>query len=420
MLGVVAAAAWAPGPREVFALRPAAPLALLALLCAFGFGANAFDARRRFSPVVLLVSTGVHGAILQLFAWSLMLCSHPPGDLVFANGPIMVAASHSLRVRPTLRFPWPLAGHAVGIAAACAVAPPERATVALVVAPLALATGLLLGAYAERLRRAEGLLAEHIDAIRAHELGARAAELSGLSGSLLELMQRGHDARSALSGALLDAEEIERIASREAAHSREGFRAAAARLGQTLARLRERVDARRGLLSAAPGAEAAAPAVPVMPAVLFAVAAARLRTSTARIAARAAPGAKRARARVAGGEESLGRMLEILVDNAWQGDGVRAASQVDVEVSVEARTGALAIAVLDDGPGFPPDLLDRPLSPFVSRKPGGLGLGLYTAERLARASGGSLRRANRPEGGAVVTLYLELAPSEPAPAGDAA
>ena len=420
MLAVIAAAAWLPGPREIFRLQPTVPLVVLALLCGFGFGANALDARRRFTTLATLASAVVHGALLQLFAWSLMLCSQAPGDLVFANGPILVAASHSLRARPTLRFPWPLLGHAVGIAVACRFVPPDRTSVALVAAPLALAAGLLLGAYAERLRRAEGLVAQHADAIRAHELEARAAELSGLSASLLELMQRGHDARSALSGALLDAEELERIASREqAGGGREALRSAAASLLGTLARLRELVDTRRGLLSSTAAVEAAEPAVPVMPAVLFAVAAARLRTSSAKLAARASPGAKRARARVAGGEESLARMLEILIDNAWQGDGVHRASQVDVEVSVEALTGALAIAVRDDGPGFPPDLLERPLSPFVSRKRGGLGLGLYTAERLARASGGSLRRENRPEGGAVVTLYLALAPStDAAPGGD--
>ena len=41
-------------------------------------------------------------------------------------------------------------------------------------------------------------------------------------------------------------------------------------------------------------------------------------------------------------------------------------------------------------------------------EPGALGLGLYTAERIARASGGSLRRENRESGGAVVRLFLPL------------
>ena len=421
MLGLIAGAAWLPGMRNYFHLRPVVPLATLALACAYGFGVNAADARRPFSPPALLASAIVYGALVQLFTWSLVFWSDDPGSLALANGPVLVAASHALRLRPTPSFPWPIAGHVLGAGAAFLLAPPERAIVVLVAGPLTLAAALLVGPYAERLRRGSGLVAQHADAIHARELEARAAELSGLSASLLELMQRGHDSRSALSGALLDAEQLERAAERLSGGDGPALRAAAASLRATLERLRQLVDTRRGLLSSGAARDAADPAVKVMPAVLFAVAAARLRTSSARLAARATPGAKDARARVAGGEESLSRMLEILLENGWQGNGIRGASRVDVEVSAEERTGALAIAVRDDGPGFAPDLLARPLAPFVTTKPGALGLGLYTAERLARASGGSLQRENSSGGGAVVTLFLQLAPpEEPGAAGGGA
>jgi signal transduction histidine kinase len=79
-----------------------------------------------------------------------------------------------------------------------------------------------------------------------------------------------------------------------------------------------------------------------------------------------------------------------------------------VEVIVSAEPGArlLAIEVSDDGPGFPPALLARPIAPFASTKPSASGLGLYIAERLARASGGLLRRENLEGGGARVAVYL--------------
>jgi signal transduction histidine kinase len=412
MLGLIAAAAWVPGTSRYFHLRPAVPLAMLALACAYGFGVNTADARRPFSPPALLASAIVYGALVQLFTWSLVFCSDDPGALALANGPVLVAASHALRLRPTPRFPWPLAGHALGTGAAFLLAPPDRAIAVLFAAPLTLALALLVGPYAERLRRSSGLVAQHADAIHARELEARAAELSGLSASLLELMQRGHDSRSALSGALLDAEQLERAAARLPGGDGAALRAGAASLRATLERLRQLVDTRRGLLSSSASRDAADPAVKVMPAVLVALAAARLRGSSARLAAHATPGAEDARARIAGGEESLARMLDILLENGWQGNGIRGASRVEVEVSAEERTGALAIAVRDNGPGFPPDVLARPLAPFVTTKPGALGLGLYTAERLVRASGGSLERANSAGGGAVVTLFLQLAPPE--------
>lgn len=409
LLGVMAAAAWLPGLREHFELRPAVPCAALAATCAVGLATNALNARLRFTPLALLASVVVMGAALQAFSWTLVLCSRDPGAIVFGNTPILVAASHAMRLRPTLRFAWPLAGHAVGFAAAFALAPPERVGAFLAVGPLVLAAGLVFGSFAERLRRARGVVDAHAAAIRAHELEVRAAELAGLSESLLELMQRGHDARSSLSGALLDADELERLAAREPpGEEGEALRAGARALREALERLRRLVDTRSVHAASAAADGKAEPAVAVVPAVEKALAAARRRTPAATLAV--GPGAAGARARVAGGEESLCRMLDALVENAWQGDGARGASRVDVEVSAEQRAGALAIAVRDDGPGFAAEQLARPLAPFVTRKHGGLGLGLYTTECLARASGGSLRRESLPAGGALVTLYLQLAP----------
>jgi two-component system sensor histidine kinase RegB len=86
-----------------------------------------------------------------------------------------------------------------------------------------------------------------------------------------------------------------------------------------------------------------------------------------------------------------------------------------VRVGVSEEVDVVALEVSDDGPGFTQTQLGQPVEAFESTKRGSLGLGLYTAERIARASGGSLRRANNGAGGAVVTLFLPVA-SEPASA----
>ncbi len=80
----------------------------------------------------------------------------------------------------------------------------------------------------------------------------------------------------------------------------------------------------------------------------------------------------------------------------------------------------LELTVDDDGPGFSDEALERGLDPFFTTKGGeGSGLGLAMVFDQASLSGGSVRLANRPEGGARVTLRLPLrVAAETAPGGD--
>jgi signal transduction histidine kinase len=103
---------------------------------------------------------------------------------------------------------------------------------------------------------------------------------------------------------------------------------------------------------------------------------------------------------------ALRRVLVNLVDNALKFAG-------DAELRVEKIDGgAIAISVLDNGPGIPDDQLEAVLQPFFrleqsrNRGTGGTGLGLAIAQQLALAIGGSLTLRNRVEGGLCVEITL--------------
>jgi signal transduction histidine kinase len=76
--------------------------------------------------------------------------------------------------------------------------------------------------------------------------------------------------------------------------------------------------------------------------------------------------------------------------------------------------GALSIEVEDDGPGIPPQELDRAFEPFHrgepsrNRETGGVGLGLPIARNIFRAHGGDVTLANRPSGGLRATVTLPV------------
>ena len=111
----------------------------------------------------------------------------------------------------------------------------------------------------------------------------------------------------------------------------------------------------------------------------------------------------------AGGEPARldrARLREALVNllrNALQ------ASRRRVEASVRREGAALAFVICDDGPGVPPELRRELFEFFYTTKPGGTGLGLPLAHRVAEEHGGSLEVDHAPRGGARFTLTVPCA-----------
>ena len=85
----------------------------------------------------------------------------------------------------------------------------------------------------------------------------------------------------------------------------------------------------------------------------------------------------------------------------------------DVRLSVGEAEGRVELHVVDEGDGFPPDLLERAFDRFSRGDPGrsgeGTGLGLAIVAAIARAHGGAVGVRNRPEGGADVWISLPAA-----------
>ncbi len=81
-----------------------------------------------------------------------------------------------------------------------------------------------------------------------------------------------------------------------------------------------------------------------------------------------------------------------------------------IEVSAAIANGALAVGVRDSGPGIPPEKLAAIFDPYFTTKSEGSGLGLWIAQQIVSAHGGSLQAHNAPEGGAIFTMLLPVEP----------
>ena len=110
--------------------------------------------------------------------------------------------------------------------------------------------------------------------------------------------------------------------------------------------------------------------------------------------------------RVRADGQRVGRALQNVLTNALR----HARSAVVVTL---CRNGSEAcIAVEDDGPGIPDELMPTIFEPFVRNGDGGAGLGLAITREIVRALGGRVMAANRlDEDGARFELWLPTLPS---------
>jgi len=108
---------------------------------------------------------------------------------------------------------------------------------------------------------------------------------------------------------------------------------------------------------------------------------------------------------VAAGPIALKRALRnLIINGATHGNGA--------EIAMEQRSNMAVVTIADNGPGIPPEMLDRVFEPFfradISRRKviPGAGLGLAIAKEIVERFGGTITIANRMPRGLLQTVSL--------------
>jgi C4-dicarboxylate-specific signal transduction histidine kinase len=93
-------------------------------------------------------------------------------------------------------------------------------------------------------------------------------------------------------------------------------------------------------------------------------------------------------------------------------DAMEGVTEPALDISARRQGAGVLIQVRDHGPGLSEEARSRLFEPFFTTKEAGsgLGLGLAISAGIVADFGGSLSASNHPDGGAVFTLEIPVAP----------
>ncbi len=111
---------------------------------------------------------------------------------------------------------------------------------------------------------------------------------------------------------------------------------------------------------------------------------------------------------VHGDQVLLEQVVLNLVMNSYQAMQNLPPSQKVIEVETFMSGHTVGVRVADAGPGISADIASQLFEPFFTTKPQGLGLGLNICRTIVESHSGQLYFDNRPAGGTIFTLQLEI------------
>lgn len=99
-------------------------------------------------------------------------------------------------------------------------------------------------------------------------------------------------------------------------------------------------------------------------------------------------------------QQAMAQVMENLFRNAREAS----TSNLEMSVILQATSSGAVIKIIDNGPGFPDEILNS-LVPRTTKKTGS-GLGLFIARKIVEAHSGSLTLRNRLGSGSEITLFI--------------
>jgi len=110
-----------------------------------------------------------------------------------------------------------------------------------------------------------------------------------------------------------------------------------------------------------------------------------------------------------GDPRQVDQIFNNLIKNAWE--ALEQNQEPHISVTLRRDNGFLLACVRDNGPGIPPEVLEKIWVSFFTTKggKGGTGLGLSACTEIARQNGGKIWAESKPGKGAAFYVRLPVA-----------
>lgn len=101
------------------------------------------------------------------------------------------------------------------------------------------------------------------------------------------------------------------------------------------------------------------------------------------------------------------QLVQILVNLLLNSiEACKRGGKITITTSLKSNKKRIVLRIMDDGPGFPAEYLEKVFDPFFTTRPHGTGLGLSICRNIICSHKGSITAENRRGRGAKVTLTL--------------
>lgn len=102
----------------------------------------------------------------------------------------------------------------------------------------------------------------------------------------------------------------------------------------------------------------------------------------------------------------INQVLLNLITNAR--DALRDRPEATISLGLRAEGGQAILTIADNGPGIPPEVLDKIFQPFITTKKKGNGLGMAICYGIIESHRGHIQIDSSPEQGTMITITLPM------------